>query len=123
MSFLVYSRASLRRASSLPFSRRYSAIPSTDAFIKETAKAPLTEEKPPLSSCLPGTVLSGLNYLKGQPPVLAKADEDYPAWLWNLTKPKTFEGEDNLPGGVAEKRRLRKENRRRLQDKNKFGAR
>lgn len=75
----------------------------------------------PLSSCPAGTVLTGLNYLKSQPPVLAMPDEDYPAWLWNLTKPKTYEGSD--PGSEGEKRRLRKENRQHLRDKNKYGTR
>lgn len=47
------------------------------------------------------------------------ADEDYPAWLWGLLKPKT---NDDVPGGEGEKRRLRKQNRQHLRDKNKFGA-
>ena len=64
-------------------------------------------------------MLSGLNFLKGQPPVLAKADEDYPTWLWDLLKPKTNDG---VPGGKEEKRRLRMQNRQHLRDKNKFGA-
>ncbi|KAI6046338.1 hypothetical protein EDC04DRAFT_2630058 [Pisolithus marmoratus] len=52
-------------------------------------------------------------------------DEDYPAWLWDLTDPKKkrYEAEDVLPGSDAEKRRLRRENRQLLRDKNKFGAR
>ncbi|KAF4988332.1 hypothetical protein FGRMN_9840 [Fusarium graminum] len=35
------------------------------------------------SSCAPGTVLNGLNYVKnGQDPV-AKNDDEYPEWLWS----------------------------------------
>ncbi|KAH6961224.1 mitochondrial ribosomal protein L37-domain-containing protein [Fusarium avenaceum] len=35
------------------------------------------------SSCAPGTVLNGLNYIKtGQDPV-AKHDDEYPEWLWS----------------------------------------
>ncbi|KAH6650043.1 mitochondrial ribosomal protein L37-domain-containing protein [Chaetomium tenue] len=37
----------------------------------------------PRSSCPEGTVLSGLNYIKGKNDPVALADEAYPAWLWN----------------------------------------
>jgi large subunit ribosomal protein L54 len=69
-----------------------------------------------LSSCPPGTVLEGLNYLKGQPAVIALPDEEYPPWLWELLKPKVYE--DDGPGGKAEKKRLRKENQQRIKDQN-----
>jgi len=68
------------------------------------------------SSCPPGTVLTGLNYLKGQTPVVALPDEDYPPWLWKLLEPKNLA--DDGPGGKAEKIRLRKENRQRIRDQN-----
>ncbi|KIY48350.1 hypothetical protein FISHEDRAFT_43496, partial [Fistulina hepatica ATCC 64428] len=42
----------------------------------------------PLSSCLADTILPGLNYKKGQPPVLALPDEAYPEWLWTVLEPK-----------------------------------
>ena len=35
-----------------------------------------------LSSCEPGTVLSGLNYFKNQTDPVALADDAYPSWLW-----------------------------------------
>ncbi|TPX16756.1 uncharacterized protein E0L32_003697 [Thyridium curvatum] len=38
--------------------------------------------KAPLSSCPKGTVLSGLNYFKGKQDPVARADEEYPEWLW-----------------------------------------
>ncbi len=38
--------------------------------------------KPRLSSCPEGTVLNGLNYFKGQEDPVAKADDEYPTWLW-----------------------------------------
>ncbi|KAG6332020.1 hypothetical protein ID866_7066 [Astraeus odoratus] len=121
------ARASCRQALSLRLSRSYAASPKSDdseapkdATKKPPAKLP-ADEPIPLSSCPAGTVLTGLNYLKGQQPVLAMADADYPAWLWSLAKQKSY-GDDSA-GGEAEKRRLRKENRQRLRDKNKFGAR
>lgn len=68
------------------------------------------------SSCPANTVLTGLNYLKGQPPVIALPDEDYPPWLWKLLEPRVLD--DDGPGGKAEKVRLRKENRQRIRDQN-----
>jgi len=68
------------------------------------------------SSCPPGTVLTGLNYLKAQAPVVALPDEDYPPWLWGLLEPKNLV--DDGPGGKAEKVRLRKQNRQRIRDQN-----
>ncbi|KAI0371660.1 hypothetical protein BV20DRAFT_941216 [Pilatotrama ljubarskyi] len=68
------------------------------------------------SSCTENTVLVGLNYLKGQPEVMALADDAYPPWLWTLLEPKELP--DDGPGGKAEKVRLRKENRQRIRDQN-----
>ncbi|KAH7906000.1 mitochondrial ribosomal protein L37-domain-containing protein [Hygrophoropsis aurantiaca] len=114
MSFLrVFPRPCLRRACATQFSRAYAAA----AASKTGASTPAEGEKTlSLSSCPPNTVLAGLNYLKGQPPVLALPDEEYPPWLWDLLKPRT--AEDDGPGGKAEKRRLRKENRQKLKDRN-----
>ncbi|KAL5339252.1 mitochondrial ribosomal protein L37-domain-containing protein [Aspergillus crustosus] len=38
----------------------------------------------PASSCPPGTRLSGLNYFKNKPEVVALDDSEYPEWLWSL---------------------------------------
>ena len=54
-------------------------------------------------------VMPGMAYLKGQPEVVALADDAYPPWLWSLLKPKELP--DAGPGGKAEKVRLRKANR------------
>ncbi|KAK3301087.1 mitochondrial ribosomal protein L37-domain-containing protein [Chaetomium fimeti] len=35
------------------------------------------------SSCAEGTVLAGLNYIKGKSDPVALADDAYPAWLWD----------------------------------------
>ena len=58
-----------------------------------------------------------MNYLKDQPPVIAKADSEYPEWLWNVLTPKTFDDE-GVPGGRAEKKRLRDEARSRIKERN-----
>lgn len=36
-----------------------------------------------LSSCLPGTRLNGLSYVKGREDPVALADDAYPTWLWS----------------------------------------
>jgi len=113
----VLSRSSVRRAFSPFLARGYAAKDSSierkpGVGAKDTSAA---EEKT-LSSCPPGTVLDGLNYLKGQPAVIALPDEEYPPWLWDLLKPKVYE--DDGPGGKAEKKRLRKENQQRIKDRN-----
>lgn len=65
------------------------------------------------SSCAENTVLTGLAYLKGQSPVIARPDDAYPPWLWTLLEPRTFDDE-----GKAEKYKLRKENRQRIREQN-----
>ena len=68
------------------------------------------------SSCPEGTILPGLNWLKGQAPVTAKADDAYPAWLWKVLEPRVLP--DDGPGGKAERYRMRKENRQRIREQN-----
>ncbi|KAF8884770.1 mitochondrial ribosomal protein L37-domain-containing protein [Infundibulicybe gibba] len=70
----------------------------------------------PQSSCAPDTVLTGVNYLKGQAPVLALPDDSYPDWLWTILKPKVWP--DDGPGGKAERVARRNENRRQIKDRN-----
>ncbi|KAI1656658.1 mitochondrial ribosomal protein L37-domain-containing protein [Daldinia decipiens] len=41
-----------------------------------------TEEKPVLSACPEGTILTGLNYFKNRTDPVALADDAYPEWLW-----------------------------------------
>ena len=58
----------------------------------------------------------GLNWRKGQAPVVAMPDDAYPDWLWTLLEPKKLP--DDGPGGKAEKYRMRKENRLRIREQN-----
>ena len=112
-------RWTLRRTAALSRSARAYATKgqaepaSSDVAVSAQAgaKAPLN-----ISSCAPNTVLAGLNYLKGQPPVIALPDEEYPPWLWDLLKPKVLP--DDGPGGLAEKARLKKERQQRIKDAN-----
>jgi large subunit ribosomal protein L54 len=60
-----------------------------------------------MSSCPANTLLIGLDYLKGKPPLIALPDEEYPPWLWTLLQPKV--NVDEGPGSVAEQRRMKAE--------------
>jgi large subunit ribosomal protein L54 len=68
------------------------------------------------STCLADTILPGINYLKGQPPVVALADEQYPEWLWTILQPKVLE--DDGPGGKFERAKRRTANRQAIKDRN-----
>ncbi|EGN95832.1 hypothetical protein SERLA73DRAFT_187060 [Serpula lacrymans var. lacrymans S7.3] len=124
MSFIrSFSRSPLRCSFSPSFARSFAAKAAPTATDSpkgsskdEPASSSLVEGETTLSSCPANTVLTGLNYLKGQPPVIALPDEEYPSWLWTLLNPKDLA--DDGPGGKAEKRRLRKENRQRIKDQN-----
>ncbi|KAF8630452.1 hypothetical protein AX17_005429 [Amanita inopinata Kibby_2008] len=70
----------------------------------------------PQSSCPADTILPGINYLKGQPPVLALADDQYPDWLWTVLEPKVWP--EDGPGGKAERARRRQENKQRIKERN-----
>jgi len=70
----------------------------------------------PASSCSPDTVINGVNYLKGQPPVVALPDEEYPEWLWSVLEPRVWP--EDGPGGRAERAARRAENKRKIRDAN-----
>jgi large subunit ribosomal protein L54 len=66
-----------------------------------------------ISSCPPGTVLTGLSVIKDQPDPIALPDDQYPAWLWTVlddNKAKLEKGEKKEGGEVdfaMQKKRLR----------------
>lgn len=62
------------------------------------------------------TAIEGVNYFRGQSPVLAMADDQYPDWLWKILEPPDLP--DDGPGGKKEKRQMRAENRQRIKDQN-----
>ncbi|KAJ8073596.1 hypothetical protein AAF712_013692 [Marasmius tenuissimus] len=70
----------------------------------------------PTSSCPADTILPGVNYLKGQEPVLAKPDEWYPEWLWTVLEPKKIEYDG--PGGKYEKMQRRRDNKQKIKERN-----
>ncbi|KAI1106713.1 mitochondrial ribosomal protein L37-domain-containing protein [Jackrogersella minutella] len=54
------------------------------AFSTPLADDAAAEEKPGLSICPEGTVLTGLNYFKNRQDPVALADDAYPEWLWTV---------------------------------------
>ncbi|KAG6840922.1 hypothetical protein C0991_003180 [Blastosporella zonata] len=106
------SRAESAKAAAASASGRLYFTPSKHAPASKFLLAAVT----PMSSCAQDTVLTGVNYLKGQPPVLAAADEEYPAWLWTILQPKVWP--DDGPGGKAERVKRRIENKQGIKDRN-----
>ncbi|KIM79553.1 hypothetical protein PILCRDRAFT_823472 [Piloderma croceum F 1598] len=77
-----------------------------------TEKSTNKEPQPnlPKSSCPAHTLLVGLDYLKGQQPVVAFPDEDYPPWLWTLLPSRMDVNEEPGPGKVSEQQKERNGN-------------
>ncbi|CAE6502105.1 unnamed protein product [Rhizoctonia solani] len=74
-------------------------------------KATSSSAKAPTSSCPANTNLAGLAWLKGQPPVLALEDSEYPTWLWTLL-------DEKKPGDGTSKPERRKQNRDKIKLQN-----
>ncbi|KAK7046653.1 mitochondrial ribosomal protein L37-domain-containing protein [Favolaschia claudopus] len=94
--------------------------PRTRSYASKAAAAaksatPINVKKVP-SSCATDTIITGANYLKGQSPVVALPDEEYPPWLWTVLEQRVWP--DDGPGGRAERAARRKENKKRIQDAN-----
>ncbi|KAI6093328.1 mitochondrial ribosomal protein L37-domain-containing protein [Hypoxylon rubiginosum] len=95
-----------------PFSNtisRPSSTPAPEPPAPGTAESPVfstplgdvpTEDKPVLSACPEGTVLTGLNYFKNQTDPVALPDDAYPTWLWKCleVQKKADEGADEDAG-------------------------
>ncbi|KAJ4481030.1 mitochondrial ribosomal protein L37-domain-containing protein [Lentinula aciculospora] len=113
MSLQHCLRRTQRTGISTLFQCRTYAVPANHAV---PAQQPKSQTPIPKSSCPPDTVLSGINYLKNQTPVLALPDEEYPPWLWTILRPKELE--DDGPGGRKERIQRRTENKQRIRERN-----
>ena len=86
-----------------------------------SAAATTTPSAPKVvSSCAAGTVIKNLNIEKGQDPIVAKEDGEYPAWLWTVLDPKEVQEKrlwETDPVKAAKKQR-RKENRKGIKTAN-----
>jgi large subunit ribosomal protein L54 len=84
----AFSTSLLLRNTAAPAAAAAAATPALDPLIP----TPAADDKPPLSSCPAGTLLNGLNYIKGKNDPVALSDEEYPAWLWGCLEVKKKEG-------------------------------
>ncbi|KAH9930676.1 mitochondrial/chloroplast ribosomal protein L54/L37 [Fomitopsis serialis] len=118
MSFLRPLRRPLALHAWIPARRCYASASNPAQASSSKAATPAEKSEVVLlkSSCPEGTVLTGLNFLKGQEEVVAQADDAYPDWLWKLTGPRQLPNDG--PGGKTEKVALRKENRQRIREQN-----
>ena len=71
-----FSASSFRQAAAAAAAQE--ASPDADAAVAAPVAAPGSR-----SMCAKGTVLTGINYFKGKQDPVAKADVDYPEWLWS----------------------------------------
>lgn len=89
---------------SQPFSTPTNGIPEPPKWVNPGKNAAATAgnavaaptHEP--SSCVAGTPLTGLNYIKGKPDIVALEDHEYPDWLWTLLDDSTKKSSDT--GGV-----------------------
>ncbi|KAJ3519054.1 hypothetical protein NMY22_g13371 [Coprinellus aureogranulatus] len=117
MSFLhVVRRSPLIAASCRSFASTSGASTAAKDPNAAAKKSPAGHASIPQSSCPEGTLLKGLNYLKGQAPIIAKPESEYPAWLWTILKPKEYP--DDGPGGKAERVARKKERQQAIKDRN-----
>lgn len=74
----------MRRALSATAAPRQAAAAAAtaDGAPAGDAAAAAPDDAPARSSCVPGTVLNGLNYFKGKTDPVALRDDEYPEWLW-----------------------------------------
>ncbi|KAI7945561.1 hypothetical protein MJO29_011949 [Puccinia striiformis f. sp. tritici] len=71
----------------------------------------LFSSKTGLVSTIPeGSPIKGLAYIKGESDPIAKADGEYPSWLWTLLEPNMGAGHSDTPLRAV-RRELNRENR------------
>lgn len=78
----VMPKTPIRRTLSATAAPRQAAAAAAPPPAGDAAAATTSDEAPARSSCVPGTVLNGLNYFKGKTDPVALRDDEYPEWLW-----------------------------------------
>ncbi|KAI0842984.1 mitochondrial ribosomal protein L37-domain-containing protein [Hypoxylon sp. FL0890] len=115
----IRSSATVLRPFSSTISRR-SASPAPEPSSSSEKESPVfstpladvsAEEKPALSACPEGTVLTGLNYFKNQTDPVALADDAYPPWLWkclSVQKKASEEADDDAGDEFSKSKKQRR---------------
>lgn len=85
------------------------------------------KRKKVISSCPPGTILKGLNYLKDRSDPIALEDSEYPSWLHDLATPPKAKGGKKAGTGVvdsvADGRKLAQERKTGIKARNNLKSR
>ncbi|KAH9445675.1 hypothetical protein Pst134EB_023512 [Puccinia striiformis f. sp. tritici] len=77
---------------------------------KVSTPADLTSQTGLVSTIPEGSPIKGLAYIKGESDPIAKADGEYPSWLWTLLEPNMGAGHSDTPLRAV-RRELNRENR------------
>ena len=94
------SPAATSTSAAQPFSAPLTPTPSP-ALEKTAAKVAEKKAAPLVRSSVPaGTPLKGLNFEKAKQDPVAKADDEYPAWLWTILQRQEDKGEVGVLGDL-----------------------
>lgn len=113
LSSLSQLRTAIPKTCPLSFSLRH----SSSASLPERNTTPLAKKSVPVSTIPAGSPIKGLAYLKGETDPIAKPDEDYPSWLWNLLEPNMGAGRMDTPLRAV-RRELNRENTNKIRKSN-----
>ncbi|VVT56813.1 mitochondrial 54S ribosomal protein mL54 [Magnusiomyces paraingens] len=108
----ILRRSNITAARSLLLTTRFYSAQAAPAA------APAAKPKGPISSCPAGTVIKGLNIRKGQDPIVARPDEEYPEWLWTVLDKKAQDKRLEQDPIKAARKLRRQENRKKIKDNN-----
>ncbi|TLD26263.1 mitochondrial ribosomal protein subunit L37 [Venturia nashicola] len=84
------------------------AITPVGHGLKPNDPSKKTDSPTVLSSVPAGTPLKGLNFLKAKMDPVAMEDSEYPAWLWDILKPKTKAEDENLATDLYSKSKAKR---------------
>jgi large subunit ribosomal protein L54 len=94
------SPAATSTSAAQPFSAPLTPTPSP-ALEKTAAKVAEKKAAPLVKSSVPaGTPLKGLNFEKAKQDPVAKADDEYPSWLWTILQRQEDKGEVGVLGDL-----------------------
>ncbi|EFP92880.1 uncharacterized protein PGTG_18798 [Puccinia graminis f. sp. tritici CRL 75-36-700-3] len=122
MSSLI--RTGLLRLSSHTESKQIYSRATSNLGDRHLASQPTQEKKTsqakktvPVSTIPAGSPIKGLAYIKGESDPIAKADDEYPSWLWTLLEPNMGVGHSDTPLRAI-RRELNRENRNNIRKSN-----
>lgn len=98
--------------------RKSKSLGGSISFIRLSSAISAPNPKSLVSSCQAGNIIKGLNIRKGQDPIIALADGEYPEWLWSILDKNVQQKKlEENPLKAARKAR-RQENRRKIKENN-----